>query len=96
VSKHGIIGLTQSLAVELGVKGIRCLAIAPTLTETPWVAQLRAAGYSESFDRFAKRIPLRRTATADEVARVVLFAVSDLAAFMTGTVIEVDGGESSA
>ncbi len=96
VSKHGIVGLTQSLAVELEAKGIRCLAIAPTLTETPWVAQLRAAGYGEGFDRFAKRIPLRRTATADEIARVVLFAVSDLAAFMTGTVIEVDGGESSA
>jgi NAD(P)-dependent dehydrogenase (short-subunit alcohol dehydrogenase family) len=96
VSKHGLVGLTQSLAVELGPKGIRCLAVAPTLTETPWVAELRSSGYGEGFDRFAKRIPLRRTATADEVARVVLFAVSDLAAFVTGTVLEVDGGESSA
>jgi NAD(P)-dependent dehydrogenase (short-subunit alcohol dehydrogenase family) len=96
VSKHGIVGLTQSLAVELGPKGIRCLAVAPTLTETPWVAQLRSVGYAEGFDRFTKRIPLRRSATADEIARVVLFAVSDLAAFVTGTVIEVDGGESSA
>jgi NAD(P)-dependent dehydrogenase (short-subunit alcohol dehydrogenase family) len=96
VSKHGLVGLTQSLAVELGPKGIRCLAVAPTLTETPWVAELRSSGYGEGFDRFAKRIPLRRTATTDEIARVVLFAVSDLAAFVTGTVLEVDGGESAA
>ena len=95
VSKHGIVGLTQSLAVELGPKGIRCVAIAPTLTETPWVESLRSQGHQEGFEKFAKRIPLRRTATADEIARVVFFAVSDLAAFVTGTVIEVDGGETA-
>jgi NAD(P)-dependent dehydrogenase (short-subunit alcohol dehydrogenase family) len=96
VSKHGLVGLTQSLAVELGPAGIRVVAIAPTLTDTPWVTQLRAAGHAEGFDKFAKRLPLRRVATPDDVARVVLFAVSDLAEFVTGTVLEVDGGESCA
>jgi NAD(P)-dependent dehydrogenase (short-subunit alcohol dehydrogenase family) len=96
VSKHGLIGLTQSLAVELGPSGIRAVAVAPTLTETPWVSQLRTAGHAAGFDKFSKRLPLGRTATADDVARVVLFAVSDLAAFVTGTVLEVDGGESCA
>jgi NAD(P)-dependent dehydrogenase (short-subunit alcohol dehydrogenase family) len=96
VSKHGLVGLTQSLAVELGPLGIRVVAVAPTLTDTPWVLQLRATGYAEGFDRFVKRLPLRRMATPDDVARVVLFAASGLAAFVTGTVLEVDGGESCA
>ena len=85
VSKHGLVGLTQSLAVELGPSGIRCVAVAPTLTETPRVAELRAAGYGEGLDKFTRRLPLGRAATADEVARVVLFAISDLAEFVTGT-----------
>ena len=96
VSKHGLVALTQSLAVELGRHGIRVIAIAPTLIETPWVSELRAHGYGDGFDQFVKRLPLGRIGSPDDVARVVLFAVSDLASFMTGTMLEVDGGESCA
>ncbi len=96
VSKQGLVALTQSLAVELGKHGIRVVAIAPTLVETPWVADLRARGYGEGFDKFVKRLPIPRIGVPDDVARVVLFAVSDLASFVTGTVLEVDGGESCA
>jgi NAD(P)-dependent dehydrogenase (short-subunit alcohol dehydrogenase family) len=93
VSKQGLVAMTQSLAVELGRNGIRVVAIAPTLVETPWVAELRARGYGEGFDKFVKRLPLGRIGSPDDVARVVLFAVSELASFVTGTVLEVDGGE---
>jgi NAD(P)-dependent dehydrogenase (short-subunit alcohol dehydrogenase family) len=96
VSKQGLVAMTQSLAVELGRHGIRVIAIAPTLIETPWVTELRGQGYSEGFDRFVKRLPLGRIGTPDDVARVVLFAVSDLAAYVTGTMLEVDGGEGCA
>jgi NAD(P)-dependent dehydrogenase (short-subunit alcohol dehydrogenase family) len=51
-------------------------------------------GLSAGLDEFVRRLPLKRIATPDEVARVVLFAVSDMAAFMTGTVLTVDGGET--
>jgi NAD(P)-dependent dehydrogenase (short-subunit alcohol dehydrogenase family) len=94
VSKAGLVALTQSLAVELGQNGIRVLAIAPTLTATPGVQFLRNAGLSTGLDEFIRRFPLKRIATPDEVARVVLFAVSDMAAFMTGCVLTVDGGET--
>ena len=94
VSKAGLVALTQSLAIELGASNIRVLAVAPTLTATPLVERLRNNGLSTGLDEFARRLPLKRVATPDEVARVVLFAVSDMAAFMTGSVLTVDGGET--
>jgi NAD(P)-dependent dehydrogenase (short-subunit alcohol dehydrogenase family) len=94
VSKAGLVALTQSLAVELGPFGIRVLAIAPTLTATPAVQHLRSTGLAAGLDQFIRRLPLKRIATPDEVARVVLFAVSDMAAFMTGSILTVDGGET--
>jgi NAD(P)-dependent dehydrogenase (short-subunit alcohol dehydrogenase family) len=94
VSKAGLVALTQSLAIELGASGIRVLAIAPTLTATPLVEHLRSTGLSTGLDEFVRRLPLKRIATPDEVARVVLFAVSDMASFMTGSVLTVDGGET--
>jgi NAD(P)-dependent dehydrogenase (short-subunit alcohol dehydrogenase family) len=97
-SKLGLLALTQNLAVELGRYGIRVVGIAPTLTDTPLVQSLRregrARGGSAGLDEFVRRLPLRRIAEPDDIARVALFAASDLAAFVTGTVIDVDGGES--
>jgi len=96
-SKHGVIGLTKSLAVELGSHGIRTLAVAPTLIETPGIEAnreaFRAAGLGDVIDTFAARLPLARVGVADDVARVVLFCASDLATFMTGSVLAVDGGD---
>ena len=95
-SKLGLLALTQNLAVELGRHGIRVLGIAPTLTDTPLVQSLRIQSEEmrAGLDEYVRRLPLRRIAEPDEVARVVLFAASDLASFMTGCVIDVDGGEA--
>lgn len=103
-SKHGVIGLTQSAAVELGPRGIRVLAVAPSLAETPGVQEMRAAAarpgeagamVTQMEQSVMAKFPLGRAAQPDEVARVVLFCVSDLAGFMTGTTIFADGGLSA-
>ncbi len=96
-SKHGMRGLTKSLAVELGSSGIRVLAIAPTLVETPGIEagreQFRQTGLGDLLDTYAERLPLGRTGVPDDVARVAAFCASDLAMFMTGSTILVDGGD---
>ena len=103
-SKHGVIGLTQSAAVELGPRGIRVLAVAPSLAETPGVQEMRAAAAGpgdagamvSTMERSVmEKFPLGRAAQPDEIARVVLFAASDLAGFMTGTTLFADGGLSA-
>ncbi len=96
-SKHGLAGLTKSLAVELGKQGVRALAVAPTLVDTPGVEKLKAndPNVKEQLDRFEQQLPLRRMAVPDDIARTVLFCASDLAMYLTGTVIAVDGGETA-
>lgn len=101
-SKHGVSGLTKSLAVELGPRGIRVVAVAPTLAETPGVHERRAAAAGTGGDvmraleeKVIATIPLGRTAQPDDIARVVLFCASDLAAFVTGTTVFADGGHSA-
>ena len=97
-SKHGLRGLTRSLAVELGPMGIRALAIAPTMTATPGTAAAavtqHATGTRHAVDVYAQ-LPLGRAGLPDDVARVAVFCVSDLASFMTGTTVAVDAGQMS-
>lgn len=96
-SKHGVRGLTKSLAVELGPHGIRVLAIAPTLIETPGIeegrAAFKAAGMGDLLDQIATREPLGRAGVADDVARVAFFCATDLSSFMTGSTLAVDAGD---
>ena len=93
-AKHGIGGLTKSLAVELGPMGIRVLAIAPTFIETPGTdsAEFREASGMDS-DKIAQMLPLGRVGVPDDVARVALFCASDLAIYMTGDTLLVDAGQ---
>lgn len=93
-SKHAVVGLTKALAVELGTRGIRVLGVAPTVIDTPGTraqaVNLAAAGIDLA--AVAASNPLGRGGTADEVARIVLFCVSDLAALMTGSTLLADAG----
>jgi NAD(P)-dependent dehydrogenase (short-subunit alcohol dehydrogenase family) len=95
-SKHGVLGLTKALAIELGQFDIRVMAISPQLTLTEGItggaSEFDASGLGAVLDGLAQRTPLRRVAVPDDVARVILFAVSDLATFLTGSNISVDGG----
>lgn len=96
-SKHAVVGLTKSLAVDLASYGIRAVGVAPGVTRTEGIELasegLRDAGWGD-LDAYAVRTtPLGRMAEPDEIARVVVFAASDLAAYVTGTTIIVDGGQ---
>lgn len=87
-SKAGIIGLTKSVAKEMGARNIRVNAVAPGFIST----EMTEALPQEVKDDYAKRISLRRLGQGDDIANVVLFLASDLAGYVTGEVITVDGG----
>jgi 3-oxoacyl-(acyl-carrier-protein) reductase len=87
-SKAGMIGLAKSIALELGSRGIRANAIAPGFIATEMTEQL-----SESVrEEWAKQIPLRRAGTPSDVANACIFLASDLSSYITGQVIQIDGG----
>lgn len=94
-AKHALVGATKAFARDLAPHGIRVLAVAPTLIETPGVEAERTANTqaNTALQSYLTRIPMGRAGIPDEVARVTLFAASDLAAFMTGSTLPVDGGE---
>jgi 3-oxoacyl-[acyl-carrier protein] reductase len=87
-SKAGMIGLAKSVARELGSRGIRANAIAPGFIATEMTHQLSEEVRAE----WAKQIPLRRAGTPDDVADAALFLASGLSSYITGQVIQVDGG----
>ena len=93
-SKHAVIGLTRNLAKDLAPGGIRVNAVAPGLIVTPGVLS-GSAGETRSAAAMASRptAPLGRHGVPDDVARVVLFLASDLAAFVSGATIVIDGGD---
>ena len=87
-SKAGMIALAKSVAQELGSRGIRANAIAPGFIMTAMTDALSDEVKAE----WAKKIPLRRGGTPEDVANVATFLASDLSSYVTGQVIQVDGG----
>jgi NAD(P)-dependent dehydrogenase (short-subunit alcohol dehydrogenase family) len=96
-SKHAVVGLTKTAAVELGPHGIRVLGVAPSMTQTEgrrdFLASVNAPGMDEFVAEMERRTPLGRIGVPDDVARVVLFCASDLSMLMTGSTLLVDAGE---
>ncbi len=87
-SKSGIIGLTKSLALELGPRGIRVNAIAPGFIETDMTGKL-----SDSMkEEWTKMIPLRRSGKTEDVANCAVFLASEMSSYISGQVLQVDGG----
>ncbi len=87
-SKAGLIGLTMAIAREVASRNITCNAVAPGFIETAMTA-----GFSEDLKQDAlKMIPLGRVGTPDDVARAVCFLASDDASYITGHVLNVNGG----
>ncbi|MFF7647167.1 3-oxoacyl-ACP reductase FabG [Streptomyces canus] len=87
-AKAGIIGLTKAAAKELAHRGVRVNAVQPGLIRTA----MTAAMPPEAFAEREAAIPMKRAGEPEEVAGAVLFLASDLAAYMTGSVLEVGGG----
>jgi 3-oxoacyl-[acyl-carrier protein] reductase len=87
-SKAGIIGFTKSVALELGSRNIRCNAIAPGFIETEMTDKLD----EKTVEGWREAIPLKRGGSPEDVANACLFLASDLSAYITGQVINVDGG----
>ena len=87
-SKSGIIGFSKSIAQELGSRNIRCNVIAPGFIKTEMTDNL-----SESIiEGWTENIPLKRSGESGDVANLCLFLASDLSSYITGQVINVDGG----
>ena len=87
-SKAGLIALAKSIGQEMGRRGIRANAIAPGFIDTPMTQQLPEDVRKE----WMEKIPLRRGGTVEDIANVATFLACDMSSYITGQVIQVDGG----
>jgi NAD(P)-dependent dehydrogenase (short-subunit alcohol dehydrogenase family) len=92
-SKHAVEGLTKSAALEAAGSGVRVNAVAPGPIETAMLA--RFTGTAERKAALTKTVPLGRVGQPDEIARAAVFLASDRASFVTGQILNADGGKSA-
>jgi NAD(P)-dependent dehydrogenase (short-subunit alcohol dehydrogenase family) len=95
-SKHAVIGVTRTAALEYAQHGIRVNAVCPAFVQTPMVDQLiEAGGPRWSLERLAHMQPMGRIGTVEDVAEAVVWLCSDAAAFITGIALPLDGGTTA-
>jgi NAD(P)-dependent dehydrogenase (short-subunit alcohol dehydrogenase family) len=90
-SKHGVIGLTKSAAVEYAAKGVRINAVCPGVIDTPMVADMLES-QADAMAQIMKEQPIGRLGRADEIAAAVLWLCSPAASLVVGVALPVDGG----
>jgi NAD(P)-dependent dehydrogenase (short-subunit alcohol dehydrogenase family) len=90
-SKHGVLGFTRALAAELGKDGVRVNAIGPGFIETPLNERVRA-GNPELVKTFMDHTPLGRAGRPEDIVGPAIFLASDLAGYVTGSIVMADGG----
>jgi NAD(P)-dependent dehydrogenase (short-subunit alcohol dehydrogenase family) len=94
-SKGAVVSLTRALAIDHVGDGIRVNAVCPGTVDSPWVRRLVEES-GESLDALRQRQPMGRLGTPDEIADAVAYLSSDRAAFVTGSVLVIDGGLTAA
>jgi 3-oxoacyl-[acyl-carrier protein] reductase len=92
LTKGSLIGLTNALAYELGMRNIRVNAVVPGLIRTRMTEDFFGDGFKKEREEFLKRVPLGRVGSSDEVASLIAFLLSDDASYITGDTIFCDGG----
>ena len=91
-AKAGLISLVKTLALEYGMEGIRFNAVAPGIVYTPEIARISSPEHRAEQE---KLIPLRRMGRPEDIAKAILFLVSDLGGYVTGQTLAVDGGATA-
>ena len=100
-AKTGLVALTRSTAIAYARDGIRCVIVSPGHVDTPFIRgnnpyspndERTSIDNPANYERRLRATPLGRLQTADDIAKAVLFAVSDDASMITGSMITVDGG----